>query len=94
MATQTVKIYGYNPITNAVLNTVTFVNGGTYTDSTDYVNITGDMIYQSNQLSYNPATVGSSIQESIGTFPVSIIVEKSTIEVIYQGTPSGYTPLG
>jgi len=75
--TYIVKVLGYGHITDAVLNAIAFT-GGTYTTNTDYIQITGNRMYESFQMSYN-TTYGSSIQESFQTYPVSIIAEKSAV---------------
>ena len=89
---QNIRLLGYGVIENAVLNPVTFTGGGTYADSADYINITGDMVYTANQMVYDNVR-GSQITETLSTFPVSMIVEKSQIVSVYQGPVAGYTSL-
>ena len=92
MATQNIRVLGYGVIENAVLNPVSFTGGGTYADSSDYINISGDMVYTANQMVYDNIR-GSHITETLSTFPVSMIVEKSQVVSLYQGPVGGYTSL-
>ncbi len=89
---QNIRLLGYGVIENAVLNPVTFTGGGTYANPNDYINITGDMVYTANQMVYDNVR-GSHITETLSTFPVSIIVEKSQVVSVYQGPVTGYTSL-